>query len=339
MDKLHLSTLLMILTAWSFIASAQKQKKDQVVLLKTGQLQNKPQRNYYYAYSCDGFNQDRDDVAGSAMTLALFDRAGLSDRIVHFHFNTNFGGEPKHAGEHRKSVLETAVLFKIIQDVNGKDAFFDVSSSEDEKNAAVAHLSVQFRKATKKEPLMIFAAGGVQVPYAALKKAIDDGASKKALQFVTFISHAKANEQTARKNSPNPDYQKNWDDLKLLSPDVHFIDYTSPLVNGRREGGVNQSQNSTGWEQSPRSKRSGAAAWQWLAGYGGHVEGFGFSGTKGEWLLGRLKAAGAPEIGRNGNAEGDASDAGMVFAILPGGRIDATMEEIRDYFMSNPVSK
>jgi hypothetical protein len=68
-----------------------------------------------------------------------------------------------------------------------------------------------------------------------------------------------------------------------------------------------------------------------------HVEGFGFSGTKGEWLLGRLKAAGAPEFGHNGNAEGDASDAGMVFAILPGGRTDATMEDIRDYFMGNPV--
>lgn len=303
MKKLRFSTILLIFIACSFSATAQKQKNDQSDLLKTDQLQNKkhrdkkpgtlsPSGNYHYAYSADGYNQDRDDVAASAMTLALFDRAGLADRIVHFHFNTNFGGEPKHAGEHRKSALETAVLFKIIKDVDGDDAFFDISCSENEKKAAIVHLALQIRKATKKEPLMIFAAGGVQVPYAALKKAIEDGADKKALESVVFISHATANEQTARKNSPNADYQNNWDNLKQLSPYVRFVDSTSPLVNGRRDGGINKSQNSTAWEQSPRSKRPGVAAWRWLADYGGHVDGFGFTGTKGEWLLGRLKAAG-----------------------------------------------
>jgi hypothetical protein len=48
-----------------------------------------------------------------------------------------------------------------------------------------------------------------------------------------------------------------------------------------------------------------------------------------------FKAAGAPELGLNGNAEGDASDAGMVFTQLPGGITDATMEEIRDYFIKD----
>ncbi len=290
--------------------------------------------NYKYAYSCDGFNQDRDDVAASAMTLALFDRVGLSDRIAHFHFNTNFGGEPLHADEHRKSVLQTAVLFGIIEEENGDDAFFDVSRSEKERTDAINHLAEQILKANKKEPLMIFAAGGVQLPYLALKKAIYKGAKKRTLSSVVFVSHSKANEQTRRKNSPNPDYHNNWDDLKKLSPFVRFIDYTSPLVNGRRDGRVNLSQNSTAWNQGPRgNKGKGVADWQWLEGYGCDVEGFGFSGTKGEWLLTRLKAAGAPEIGHNGNAEGDASDAGMVFSQLLGGITDATMEEIRDYFM------
>ncbi len=321
----NLKVVLMVFVFVGVLANVEAQKKETV--------------NYRYAYSCDGYNQDRDDVAGSAMTLALFDRAGLADRIVHFHFNTNFGGAPKHSEEHRKSVLETAVLFGFIKEVDGDDAYFDVSRSDEEKKDAIEHLAKQIKKASKRKPLMIFAAGGVQVPYAALKKAMDDGATINALQSVVFVSHAKANEQTARKNSPNPDYQKNWDDLKLLSSDVHFIDYTSPLVNGRRDGGVNLSQNSTAWEQSPRSKRPGVAAWQWLAGYGAHVEGFGFSGTKGEWLLTRLKAAGAPDLGHNGNAEGDASDAGMVFSQLPGGKTDATMDEIRDYFMGKPVNK
>jgi len=304
-----------------------------VVISVISSAQKIKTQNYRYAYSCDGFNQDRDDVAASAMTLALFDRNGLADRIVHFHFNTNFGGEPRHAAEHRKSVLETAVLFGIIKEVDGNDAYFDVSQSDEEKKAAIAHLAGQIRKAGKKKPLMIFAAGGVQVPYAALKKAMEDGATQKAQQSVIFVSHAQANEVTRKTTGPNPEYSYNWDDLKKLSPFVQFIDFTSPLVNGRREGGVNLSQNSTAWNQATRDKRPGVKAWEWLQQYGQQVEGFGFSGTKGEWLLTRLKAAGAPELGLNGNAEGDASDAGMVFTQLPGGITDATMEEIRDYFM------
>lgn len=288
--------------------------------------------NFKYAYSCDGFNQDRDDIAASAMTLAIFDRLVMSDKIVHFHFNTNFGGEPTHAEEHRKSALQTAVLFGIIEEENGDDAFFDVALSEKERIAAIDHLATQIIKANQKEPLMIFAAGGVQIPYLSLKKAIDDGVKKSALESIVFVSHAEANEKTRRKN--HPIYKNNWDELKKLSAHVKFIDYTSPLVNGRRGGGVNLSQNSTAWNQGPRGdKGNGIKDWKWLAAYGDLVEGFGFSGTKGEWLLTRLKAAGAPELGHNANAEGDASDAGMVFTQLPGGITDTTMEEIRKFFM------
>lgn len=309
-----------------------------LALVLTSHAQNLPgfgskTIKFNYAYSCDGFNQDRDDVAASGMTLAIFDKLGLADRIVHFHFNTNFGGKPTHAEEHRKSALQTAVLFGIIKDENGDDAFFDVSRSEKERTEAIDHLAAQIKKANKKEPLMIFAAGGVQLPYLALQKAIDNGTSKKALQSVVFVSHARANEQTRRKD--HPDYKNNWDDLKQLSPHVQFVDYTSPLVNGRRSGGVNLSQNSTGWNQGPRGdKGKGVEDWKWLRDYGETVKGFGFEGTKGEWLLTRLKAAGAPELGHNANAEGDASDAGMVFTQLPGGITDATMEEIKLFFMN-----
>jgi len=291
-------------------------------------------RKTRYAYSSDGYNQDRDDVAGSAMALALFDRAGIADQIVHFHFNTNFGGAPTHAQEHRRSVLETAVLFGIIDEVDGDDAFFDVSRSPEEKEAAIVHLAEEMSLATIKERLIVICAGGVQVPYAALQRAIREGASPEALGSITFFSHAEANEQTCRKD--HKDYRYNWDDLKKVSPHPQFIDYNSPLSNGRRDGGVNLSQNSTAWNQAPRSHREGVIPWEWLEEYGDQIKGFGFSGTKGEWLLEHLKAAGKPELGLNGNAEGDASDAGMVFALLPGGRTDATMEEIRAYFLGKP---
>jgi hypothetical protein len=287
---------------------------------------------YRYAYSCDGYNQDRDDVAGSAMVIAIFDRAGLATNLVHFHFNTHFGGAPTHAEEHRKSVLWTAVLFGIIKEENADDGFFDVSRSPEEKAAAIKPLAGEIRKSTAEHPLMIFCGGGVQVPCAALELAIAEGASPAALKAVTFVSHSIANEQTRRKG--HPDYERNWDDLVGMSPHPKFLDHTSTLVNGRRSGEpVKGDQNTTAWNQGPRKGLKGMVNWQWLATYGARVEGFGFTGTKGEWLLTRLKAAGAPELGHNGNAEADASDAGMVFGQMPGGKTDATMDEIKAFFL------
>jgi hypothetical protein len=288
---------------------------------------------YRYAYSADGYNQDRDDVAGSAMVVALFDRIDWGDRLVHFHFNTNFGGKPTHAEEHRKSVLWTAKLFGMIEEVDGDDGYFDVSRSAKEKAAAIEHLAEEIRRSDSRNPLVIFCAGGVQVPYAALELALKNGVLADALQGVTFMSHSVANERTRQKG--HPQYGVNWSDLVKLSPHPTFIDHSSPLVNARKGSDIIQGdQNRTAWNTGPRKAMQGVAHWQWLARYGDTVEGFGFRGTKGQWLLTRLKAAGAPELGHNGNAEADASDAGMVFGQLPGGSTDADMDDIRKFFMN-----
>lgn len=289
---------------------------------------------YRYAYSADGYNQDRDDVAGSAMVVALFDRMGWGDRLVHFHFNTNFGGKPTHAAEHRKSVLWTAKLFGLIDEVDADDGYFDVSRSPAEKAAAIDHLAEEIRRSDLRRPLVIFCGGGVQVPYAALKLAKQRGVLAEDLQAVTFVSHSVANEKTRQKG--HPEYGVNWSDLVKLSPYPSFVDHTSPRMNARKDSDIIQGdQNRTAWNTSPRKRMEGVAHWQWLTGYGGQVEGLGFSGTKGEWLLTRLKAAGAPELGHNGNAEADASDAGMVFGLLPGGTTDADMNDIRTFFMDD----
>jgi hypothetical protein len=255
--------------------------------------------------------------------------------LVHFHFNTSFGGVPTHAEEHRKSMLWTAVLFGMIKEENADDGFFDVSRSPEEKAAAIKHLAREIGKSTADRPLMIFCGGGVQVPCSALELAIAEGASPAALKAVTFVSHSIANERDHKKG--HPEYERNWSVLIRLSPHPRFLDHTSPLVNGRRTGEpVKGDQNNTARNQGPRKGLAGMPNWQWLAAYGPRVEGFGFSGTKGEWLLTRLKAAGAPELGHNGNAEADASDAGMVFGQMPGGKTDATMDDIRAFFLGSP---
>ena len=158
------------------------------------------------------------------------------------------------------------------------------------------------------------------------------GVSQQALESLTFISHSPSNEWVSSKSHEDPSLHVNWVDLVRLSPYPIFINYKSPVMNRQKEGGLNPDQNSTAWNQAPRANRQGMEAWLWLVDYGEEVEGFGFKGSKGEWLLERLAAAGRPELGLNGNAQGDASDAGMVFAVLPGGNPDATMEEIQEYF-------
>ena len=64
----HFTILLILITVYSS-SYPQKKENDPSDLVKADQLQSKPQRNFRYAYSCDGFNQDRDDVAGSAEEL------------------------------------------------------------------------------------------------------------------------------------------------------------------------------------------------------------------------------------------------------------------------------
>jgi len=205
--------------------------------------------SYRYAYSDDGYNQDRDDVAGSAMVVAIFDRLGWGDRLVHFHFNTNFGGQSTHAEEHRKSVLWTAKLFGMIDEVDADDGYFDVSRSPEEKAAAIEHLAEEIRRSERRDPLMIFCGGGVQVPYAALKRAIQKGILVEDLQAVTFVSHSVANERTRQKG--HPEYGVNWSDLVKLSPYPTFVDHTSPRVNARKDSDVIQGdQNRTGLQVS-----------------------------------------------------------------------------------------
>jgi hypothetical protein len=64
------------------------------------------------------------------MTIAIFDRLGLDDRIVHFHFNTNFGGEPKLAEEHRIH-SNAEKLVKNMKSIPGKPICFSVEGNKD----------------------------------------------------------------------------------------------------------------------------------------------------------------------------------------------------------------
>ena len=61
------------------------------------------------AYSADGNHNDQDDWAASPMAVAIFAAAGVSDKVVHFDYNSILPKtEPEWEQKHADSVLGAA---------------------------------------------------------------------------------------------------------------------------------------------------------------------------------------------------------------------------------------
>ena len=61
------------------------------------------------AYSADGNNRDRDDLFASAVTIAMFKAFGVSDKVVHFDYNSILGEDnPEYLKIHGESVRGAA---------------------------------------------------------------------------------------------------------------------------------------------------------------------------------------------------------------------------------------
>ena len=57
------------------------------------------------AYSCDGNNRDRDDLFASAVTIAMFGAFKVTDRVVHFDYNSILEeDDPEYLRIHEESV-------------------------------------------------------------------------------------------------------------------------------------------------------------------------------------------------------------------------------------------
>ncbi len=136
------------------------------------------------AISSDGNKHDTDDWSATAMTLALLASQGLQDKLALYTYSDHVWGSSNwkvnqmNAYDHMK---ESAL--------GGKERFGFKNSkficAVDDPEAAYNAMAQEINKSTSDNPLIILAAGPMQVIGEALNRA-----QKSKRQYVTVISHS-----------------------------------------------------------------------------------------------------------------------------------------------------
>ncbi len=155
------------------------------------------------AISSDGNEHDHDDWAATPLSLALIAAKGLQDKMVLYTYSDHVWGsnqdKPMEHGmtayEHmRESALGGAKHF-------GYDPTRFVCAV-DNAEVAYAALRDEINKSTADDPLIIVAAGPMQVVGEAINRA-----NVEARKYITVVSHSNWNDRHA----DNPHKKNFWD--------------------------------------------------------------------------------------------------------------------------------
>ncbi len=107
------------------------------------------------AVSADGNEHDPDDIAGTPLSLAILEHAGLKNKLVYYGYNdhvwSSLNGQKRKMTE---SALTGASKFGF-----SKSIFYSVV---DNKNAAYNALAAEINKSTASNPLYILAMGPIE---------------------------------------------------------------------------------------------------------------------------------------------------------------------------------
>ncbi|MFR9603098.1 MAG: hypothetical protein SNG02_04415 [Rikenellaceae bacterium] len=155
------------------------------------------------AISSDGNEHDHDDWAATPLTLALIAAKGLQDKMVLYTYSDHVWGSNQDkpmthgmtAYEHmRESALGGAKHF-------GYDTSRFICAVD---NAEVAYkaLSDQINASSADDPLIIIAAGPMQVVGEAINRS-----NVENRQYITVVSHSNWNDR----HSDNPHKKNYWD--------------------------------------------------------------------------------------------------------------------------------
>ena len=267
------------------------------------------------AISCDGNEHDDDDWGATPMSLALLAAKGLQDKLTLYVYSDHVWGsnqeKPMRFGmtpyEHmRESALKGQEYF-------GFDNTRFVCAVD---NAEVAYKAMadEINKCSADNPLIIIAAGPLQVVGEGINRA-----DKDKLKSVTMISHGRWNNVHADKPS-NVYWDKHsgwtWDMLtekfgKIEGGGVKFI-MPADQNGGRDYDGLQSDKKNFDWIiTSPARKNPLYKPDSW------------------NWLYSRLVVCIRPD-GRCF----DVSDAGMVIYMLTG--IEKTSPALARQIMENP---
>jgi hypothetical protein len=158
------------------------------------------------AYSSDGNHNDPDDWAASPIALAIFAEAGVSDRLVHFDYNSILSQtDPEWERNHIQSVLGAAERYRYDQ-----SRFYDCRKDVD---AAVASIAAAINDSSADDPLYFIIAGPMEVPVRGILKS-----EPQKRKFVYCISHSQWNDGFS------PQYTFTHTKRSVIPLGVHWVE-------------------------------------------------------------------------------------------------------------------
>ena len=269
------------------------------------------------AISSDGNEHDHDDWAATPLSLALLASAGLQEHLAIYTYSDHiWGSNQDHpTSESGRSAYENMRISALEgQKWFGFDNTKFVCAVD---NAEVAYMALRdvINESSKDNPLIILAAGPMQVVGEAINRA-----DVSKLQFVTLISHSKWNNDHSDK--PYNVYWENHAGWTFSEIKEQF--------SSKKGGGLNcihiaDQNGGSDYEgiKAPKEK------YDWLKT---SVERNNPAYKKGawEWLYSRQETCVK-------KGDFDPSDAGMVVFMLTG--IEKTNPEMVRKIMENPVAK
>lgn len=270
------------------------------------------------AISSDGNEHDHDDWAATPLTLALIAAKGLQDKMVLYTYSDHIWGNnidnPNRHGMTAYEHMRESAL-------GGKKQFgFDNSQficAVDNAEIAYKEMSDVINASTEEDPLIIVAAGPMQVVGEALNRA-----QKERLKYVTVLSHSNWN----NKHSDQPE-KKWWD--------VHtgwtFAEMKESF-EAAEKGGVKfvQILDQNGGDDY-NGFNAPIAMFDWIKNSTAKDNPVYKKGSW-EWLYSRIATC-TKAKGQNF----DPSDAGMIVYMFTG--IEKTEPDMARQIMENPVKK
>lgn len=271
------------------------------------------------AISSDGNEHDDDDWGATPFSLALLAAKGLQDKLTLYVYSDHIWGsnqeKPMRFGMTPYQHMQESAL--------GGQKYFGFDNTRficgvDNAETAYKAMTEEINKSSEDNPLILIAAGPLQVIGEAINRA-----DKNKLQYVTMISHGRWNNVHAD-NPSNVYWDKHsgwtWDMLTEKfstvdgNPGVKFI-MPCDQNGGSDYDGLQSDKKNFDWLiTSPARKNPLYKPDSW------------------NWLYGRLAAC----IRTDGRCF-DVSDSGMVIFMLTG--IEKTSPAMAREIMENPEPK
>ncbi|MEP1489550.1 MAG: hypothetical protein ABJK28_14100 [Algibacter sp.] len=269
------------------------------------------------ALSSDGNEHDHDDWAATPLSLALLSAANLQDKLVIYTYSDHIWGSNQ---DHPTSESGLTAYEHMRESALVGQKWFGFDNTKficavDNAEVAYNNLSKVINESTAEDPLIIIAAGPMQVVGEAISRS---DVSKR--QYVTLISHSGWNDNHSDKpHKQFWDTHSGWTFKKIKSK---FSSREGGHLKTIKITSQNGGEDYDGLK-APRAKFD----WMKTSEYRNNKA---YKPGAWDWLYSRMETC-----VKKGSF--DASDAGMVLYMLTG--VEKTNPELVKDFMENPIKR